>query len=127
MHVTRLAMLAPIALVTSAASVSPPADPLRFFEGRTETNGTMKVIFKRTSHSSSVGYGRIEPDGTLALVQRVNDEGEAPHERRWLVRQTGPGRFVAAMSEAEGPVQIEKAGDRYRFRFTMKGSLSVEQ
>ena len=31
------------------------------------------------------------------------------------------------MSEAIGPVTIEQVAGRYRFRFTMKGHLSVEQ
>jgi hypothetical protein len=31
------------------------------------------------------------------------------------------------MSEATGPVAIDQIGARYRFRFKMKGHLSVEQ
>jgi hypothetical protein len=31
------------------------------------------------------------------------------------------------MSEAIGPVAIDQIGDRYRFRFRMKGNLAVEQ
>jgi len=31
------------------------------------------------------------------------------------------------MSEATGPVVAEEIGGRYRFRFKMKGNLSVEQ
>jgi hypothetical protein len=31
------------------------------------------------------------------------------------------------MSEATSPLRIERVGDRYRFRFRMKGGLSVEE
>ena len=103
------------------------ADPLRFFAGRTETQGTVKVIFHSPYRSRCLGQGRIEADGSLFLVQRVEDEGKSPRERRWRVRQAGPGHWTGAMSEANGPVTIDQIGDRYRFRFTMGGQLSVEQ
>ena len=128
MHHLRIALAAPILLTAAApASAQVQADPLRFFEGRTETHGMVKVIFKKPYWSRSVGQGRIESDGSLTLVQRVEDEGKPPHERRWRVREVAPGRFAGSMSEANGPVTIEKAGNGYRFRFNMKGNLSVEQ
>lgn len=109
------------------ASADVPVDPLRFFEGRTETEGTVKVLFHKSYRSHSIGHGRIGPDGSLTLVQRVVDDGKPPHERRWHVRRTAPGQFSATMSQAVGPVTIERVGDRYRFRFKMKGNLRVEQ
>ena len=128
MHRVSLALAAPFLLAASApAAVERPADPLRFFAGRTESDGTVKVIFKKPYRSRCLGQGRIESDGSLTLVQRVEDEGKPPHERRWRVRQLAPGRFTGTMSEATGPVDIEQVGDRYLFRFTMKGSLAVEQ
>lgn len=126
----RLALAAPIFLAVAAAapsSASEQIDPLQFFEGRTETLGTVKVMLKKPYKSRSIGTGRIDGDGSLVLVQRVEEEGRPPHDRRWRVRQVGPGKLTATMSEATSPVSIEKVGDRYRFRFTMKGNLQVEQ
>lgn len=121
----------PIAAILLTASAPPPAqqqtDPMRFFEGRTESRGTTKVIFRKPYRTSSIGQGRIENDGSLTLVQRVEDEGKPPHERRWKVRQVAPGRYAGTMSEATGPVTIAKMGNRYRFLFRMKGNLSVEE
>ncbi|WP_185829132.1 DUF3833 family protein [Sphingomonas ginkgonis] len=111
----------------SSATVQPQLDPLRFFEGRTETQGMVKVMFHKPYRTHSIGVGRIEPDGSLTLIQRVEDEGKPVQERRWRVRQIGVDRYSAAMSEAVGPVDIDKVGDRYRFRFTMQGNLSAEQ
>jgi hypothetical protein len=31
------------------------------------------------------------------------------------------------MSDAVGPVQVEEIGDRFRFKFKMKGNLAIEQ
>jgi uncharacterized protein DUF3833 len=129
MYAFRLMVAAPLLLLAAplaSASVQ-QVDPLRFFQGRTETVGTVKIMFHKAYRTHSIGAGRIEPDGSLTLVQRVEDEGKVPHDRRWHVRQTAPDRFSASMSEAVGPVTIERVGDRYRFRFKLKGDLSAEQ
>jgi hypothetical protein len=123
----QLAIAGALSLASASASVPTRPDALQFFVGRTESHGTVKVLFKKAYRSSSVGQGRIEGDGSLALIQRVVDEGEPPEMRRWHIRQVGPGRFAGTMSEAAGPVTIVQDGDRYRFSFRMKGNLSVEQ
>jgi hypothetical protein len=111
----------------ASSSIRPEGDPLLFFQGRTETVGTVKVIFRKPYHTRSIGQGRMEPDGSLFLVQRVQDDGKPATERWWRVRETGPDRFTATMSEAVGPVRIDKVGQRYRFRFKLKGNMSGEQ
>jgi hypothetical protein len=119
--------LAPILIAVAAPAAGQESDPLRFFEGRTENDGTAKVIFHKPYKTHTVGRGRIERDGSLTLVQHIDDEGKPPHVRRWQVRRTGPGRYTATLSDAEGPVTIERVGEAYRFRFRMKGNLGVEQ
>ena len=129
MPVARLALAAAASILVAplASAEERQIDPLRFFEGRTETQGTVKVMFHKAYHTHSIGAGRIEPDGSLTLVQRVEDEGKPSHDRRWRVRRTAPDRYVASMTEAVGPVAIDRIGDRYRFRFTMKGNMRAEQ
>lgn len=124
--VTLLAAAAVFFLHTPATA-EPLVNPMRFFEGKTESIGTIKIFMKQAFRSTSVGTGRIEPDGSLLLVQQVRDEGRPLRERRWKIRQVGPGRFVGSMSEANGPVSIEEVGGSYRFRYKMKGNLSVVQ
>lgn len=128
MHSLRLALAAP-ALIFAApvASAEQPIDPLRFFEGKTIVDGVVKVMFHKPYKTHSVGQGEIERDGSLTLVQHVIDEGKPPHDRKWRVRSTGRDTFSAMMSEALGPVTIERTGDDYVFRYRMKGKLSVEQ
>ena len=128
MHTLRvLAPAAAIALVGTSAPAAEPIKPMQFFEGRTEGSGIVRIFTKKPYRTRSVGAGRIHPDGSLTLVQRVQDEGKPPHERRWKVRQVGPRRFAGTMSEALGPVTIDQVGARYRFRFKLKGNLSIEQ
>jgi hypothetical protein len=114
-------------LVWTSAQAQPAAHPLNFFEGVTDSQGTMKVILNRPYRTHSTGIGRIAGDGSLLLVQRVEDEGKVPHERRWLIRQAGPGHYAGSMSEATSPVVIDEIDGRFRFRFSMKGHLSVEE
>ena len=101
--------------------------PLRFFEGRTEMVSVVKVVMKQPYRSRTLGAGRLLPDGSLALTQQIFDQGQPPSQRRWRIRQVGPGRFAGSMSEAVGPVVVDEVGGRYRFKFRMKGGLAVEQ
>ena len=109
------------------AEAAPLADPLRFFEGRTESVGVMKMVMKKPYRVRSISQGKINGDGSLHLVQQVRDEGQPPKQRVWRIRKVGPGKFSGTMNEAKGPVTIEQVGDGYRFRFKMAGNLSVEQ
>src|SRR5205085_9256743 len=71
--------------------------------------------------------GKIQEDGSLQLVQEVTEEGRRRFDRRWLIHQVAPGRFAGTMSEATGPIAVEKVGNRYVLRFSMKGNLFVEE
>ncbi|MEO8547903.1 MAG: DUF3833 family protein [Sphingomicrobium sp.] len=113
--------------LSAPTGAGPLVHPLNFFEGRTESSGTVKLFMRNPYRTRSIGRGHIESDGSLTLVQQVQDEGKPPRERLWRIRQIGSGHFAGTMSEASGPVTIDRVGDRYRFRFKMKGHLSVEQ
>lgn len=123
---------ATLALVSASIATAPvqashPTDPLRFFEGRTEYVSTMKLLAKKPYRSRTLGHGEIADDGSLRLIQKVHDEGKPAHERRWHMRKVGPGRFAGTMSQAKGPVTVDEVDGRFRFRFRMKGGVSVEQ
>ncbi len=122
-----LVALAALTLGTGAAVAQPKQDPLQFFEGRTDSVSTVKVMMKKPLQSHSIGRGKILPDGSLNLIQRVEEEGRAPFERRWKIRLVAPGHYAGTMSEAQGPVTIDEVGGGYRFRFKLKGNLAVEQ
>ena len=114
-------------LNTGIAVAQPTADPFNFFEGVTDTVGTLKIVMHSPVRTHCISRGELRPDGSLSLLQRVEDEGSQPYSRSWLVRQVAPGHFVGTMSQASGPVTIDEVGDRYHFRFRMSGGLSVEE
>ncbi|MEG3153499.1 DUF3833 family protein [Sphingomonas sp. RB1R13] len=114
-------------VLSSPAGAKPLVDPLSFFEGRTESSGSIKVLLQDPYRSHSVGQGRIGADGSLSLVQQVYEQGKPPAVRKWQIRKTANGHYVGTMSDASGPVVIDQIGDRFRFRFKLKNNLSVEQ
>jgi hypothetical protein len=130
LRVSKNMMIAAIIAVASTASSANSyglSDPLRFFVGTTESVTTVNVLMRKAYSARARGYGEIGRDGSLSLVQRVEDEGKKPFERRWYIRRAGPGRFEGSMSQAKGPVAVAEIDGRYRFRFRVKGNLSVEQ
>jgi hypothetical protein len=125
LHVGLLSASAALLMANSA--IAETVKPMRFFEGRTESVGTIKLFMKKPYRSRAVGRGVIGADGSLLLIQQVEDEGRPPRERRWRIREVGPGHFAGSMSEAIGPVIIDDVHGSYRFRFKMKGNVAVEQ
>ena len=116
-----------LSVPATAANDQKSHDPLRFFEGRTESISIVKVVMHKPYRTVAMGVGHIRPDGTLDLVQRLERDGEEPRTRRWLIKEVGKGRYAGSMSEATSPVNIDEVDGRFRFRFKMKGNLSVEQ
>lgn len=124
--------LVPAVLISLAFPIAPAKaermpEPLRFFEGRTELLSLVKVAMKKPYSSKTLGRGQILSDGSLSLVQQVNEQGKPTSHRRWLIRQVSPGRYTGTMSEALGPVLIQQIGGKFLFRFKVKGKLAVEQ
>ena len=116
-----------LTLLPSAADADSDRAPLQFFNGKTEMVSTVKVIMKKPFRSRAVGNGRILSDGTLSLAQQVFDEGEPTKQRLWKIRQVASSHYAGTMTEAVGPVVVDEVDGRYRFKFRMKGNLSVEQ
>jgi hypothetical protein len=120
-------LLLAAALLPGTAGAQRTDDPLRFFEGRTESVSMIDTIARKPYRSRSLGRGEIRPDGSLRLVQRVEEDGRPAFDRLWLIRQVSPGHFSGTMTDAKGPVTVDQVAGRFRFRFKMKGNLSIEQ
>ena len=111
----------------AAAGAGQSFDAIRFFSGRTEGQGTLKVALRSPTTIRVESHGRVEPDGTLAVRQIVWEGDKAARSREWRIRELSPGRFTGTLSDAAGPVTGEAAGNRLRLRFRMKGGLDAEQ
>jgi hypothetical protein len=121
--------LAILAMATGPGLAAPAAafPVLRFFEGRTEGTGRLKVLLRSAETVGVASFGRVAEDGTLLLAQTVSEGGKAPRTREWRIRETAPGRYSGSLTDAIGPVTGETVGDRLRLRYRMKGDLRVEQ
>ncbi|HEY5724189.1 MAG TPA: hypothetical protein VIT45_17905 [Allosphingosinicella sp.] len=117
-----------VLLAPPPAGAAPTASPLHFFEGKTDTESTTKIMMSKPYRTRSLGEGRIESDGSLTMVQQVAEPGKPVRQRRWHVRQVAPGRFAGTIwDETTHKVVIEEVGARYRLRLKIKGGLNVEQ
>jgi len=127
MNMRSAAMMVALSFAVPGYAASGTDDALQFFEGRTESLGTVKIAMKKPYRSRAIGRGQISADGTLILVQRIEDQGQLPRERRWKMRMVSPGHYSGTMSEAKGPVTVDEVGGKYRFRFRMEGNVAIEQ
>lgn len=131
----KVLLLALLALgACTQAPAAPPADPaappfplLRFFEGRTEGRGILKIVLRSPQSIHVQSRGRVESDGTLVLVQDIDQQGKPRRTRHWQMREVAPGRFEGALTDATGPVKGEVSGNRFHVAFPMKGGVQAEQ
>jgi hypothetical protein len=125
---------APLLLAAFAPAVRPPAadaaqpfDAIRFFDGRTEGQGVLKVVLRSATKIRVESRGRTETDGTLSVRQTVSHGDKPARIREWRIRELSPGRYVGTLSDASGPVVGAVAGNRLHLRFRMKGGLNADQ
>jgi len=129
-RITRCVTIIAALAATAASAGSPGTDnlqPMKFFEGRTEMISVVKVVMKKPYKSRTIGRGELLSDGSLALVQSVEEGGKSPRRRTWRIRQVDDDHYTGTMTDAVGPVRIQKIRVEYRFKFKMKGNLAIEQ
>jgi hypothetical protein len=113
--------------VHQPGSTAPTFQLNSFFAGSTEGRGVLKVIFSAPKPVVVHGTGRIDPDGTLVLSQRVQEEGKPARQREWRIRENLGNRYAGTLSDASGPVDGAVTGNRLHLAFNMKGGLHAEQ
>jgi len=111
-------------LLLQAAAV--PA-PEQFFVGRSEGEGVVHVILSGRHGVRDRGRGHMDRAGALVLDQVVEEEGKPPRRRVWRLVRSGPNRFTGTISDAQGPVTGELAGNVLHLRYRSAEGPSVEQ
>jgi hypothetical protein len=123
----------PFALVSAQLAAQPvvatPAfEATKFFAGRTEGRGVLKVALSPKRDVIVHGSGRVEPDGTLILDQVVEREGKQPEQRQWRIKEVAAGRYTGTLTDARGPVTGVVNGNVLKLRYRLKnGGLAAEQ
>lgn len=110
-----------------ADAAAPPFTPIAFFIGHTEGHGLLRVVASRARSVHVLGTGQIAPNGTLNLIQRVEQEGKKPRTRTWSIKGDGAGGYESVLSDASGPVLVTVESGRLHIRFRAKGAVRIEQ
>lgn len=112
--------------VSRLAAPAPAFAPERFFAGRTEGHGRLKLIFSSPRAIHVRSEGAVQGDGTIVLDQVIDEEGKPSRTRRWRLRHEGGGRYSGTLTDAQGPVAGRVQGNALHLRFRAYG-LAVEQ
>ena len=116
-----------LALAIAYQAPPPPNALERFFAGRIEGSGTVRILFRGTSRVRTEGRGRILPDGSFMLEHIVHQEGERDRRRTWHLRRAGPGRYTGTISDARGPVTATVERNRVHVTYRTVENYSVDQ
>ncbi len=117
-----LTQLALLFLVQTA----PLTGPERFFVGRVEGTGTVRIIFSGTQNVRDISQGRMER-GALIIDQVVQQEGSPPRRRTWRLVRSGGNRFTGSISDVSGEVAGEVNGNVLHLRYRTTQGPYVEQ
>jgi hypothetical protein len=124
--------LALAATAAGAAAVQPPAacsatlDPIAFFTGQSQGEGTVDTLLARPVKLLVESVGRREGE-SLILDQTIREGAKPPRNRRWIMRPVAPGRYTGTLTDAVGPVNVTVTGSRATIRYRMRGGLDVDQ
>ena len=125
-----------LALVAAACAGGPPAASVattppfvaeRFFAGRLDGVGTLKIVLHGPTTVHVASIGTIAADGTLILDQHIEQQGKPARNRQWRIRALGDGRYTGSLTDASGPVIGVAVGSRLHLAFPMKGGIRVDQ
>lgn len=122
-----LPLLAPIATLVLAWQAPDTGTLERFFAGRTEGTGTVRIILSGSAEVRTQGQGRVMPDGSLVLEHVVHQQGAPVRRRTWRMRRVAPGRYSGTISDARGPVTAEANGNRVHVTYRTGEGHNVDQ
>ena len=79
------------------------AQPMEFtpqngFDGESEGQGSLRMFLGTPRPFRVTSRGSMQSDGTFRLDQTINFQGDAPHERFWILDATGPNHYSATLS-----------------------------
>lgn len=126
-HLWVMACLALGACKDSTPVTGWPFDPVEFFAGHTQGEAKLQTLTGR-SHAVSVdSVGKSDGRGGLILKQKIVEDREPPRIRTWTIRPTGPNHWSGTLTDAAGPVSVERTSADVTIRYRMRNGASVEQ
>jgi hypothetical protein len=122
-----MALPALLGLLLAAQAPAPGSALERFFVGRTEGAGTVRVIMSGEHAVRDRSRGHIDRGGALVLDQILEEEGKPARRRIWRLLRSGGNAVTGTISDARGPVAGEVAGNVLHLRYRLAEGPSVEQ
>ena len=104
-----------------------PFDPIRFFTGHTQGTATLRTITGASHQIAVDSHGSADGHGGLVLDQAIDEQGKRPRTRRWVLRPAGPNRWTGTLTDAAGPVAVERTQADVVIRYRMHSGANVEQ
>jgi hypothetical protein len=99
---------------------APLLDPVAFFTGVSEGQGTLATLTGKRQAIHARSAGAPLAGGGLSLTQRISLSGEPTRGRTWVIRPLGQGRYSGTLTEAVGPVQGHVSGNSMTIRYRTK-------
>ena len=127
---TALLLTCSLAACSSSSDVALtgwPFDPVEFFTGHTHGQATLKLITGASRHVSVDSHGRFDGKGGLVLDQLINEQGSRPRMRRWTLHPAGADRWTGTLTDAAGPVVVQRTKSDVTIEYTMHNRARVEQ
>jgi hypothetical protein len=104
-----------------------PFPVFRFFQGASEGRGELRILFRSARTIRVQSRGAPAQDGSLRLVQRIEEGDKTTRTREWRIREVAPSRYSGTLTDAIGPVRLDAEPGRLRIRYRMKEGLDAEQ
>ena len=109
------------------AVVGGPFDPVQFFAGHSIGQAKLHLITGATRSVAVDSMGRPDGHGGIVLDQTIREEGKASRARRWVLHNSGDNHWSGSLTDAKGPVEVERTPLDVTIRYRMKSGPEVEQ
>ena len=111
-----------------AAAPEPLFRPEVFFAGRSHGDPVLSIRMKGTQQLHVESRGASQADGTFRLDQHVTYPDGRAENRTWTMTPLGGGRYAVTLTpDARGPVDVRAEGNRFRIRYRMSRTMTMEQ
>ncbi len=120
-----------LAILIASSNLS-AAEKMKFtpqagFGGKSEGNGSLKILCFKPQPFHVQSNGSEQRDGTFRLDQRVTFEGKAPKDRFWIISTVSQKHYTGTLSDASGRVTGNTSGTHLSLRYRVKGPVFMHQ
>ncbi len=109
------------------AAPTPWFDVAEFFSGKTEGEGRLKVVMRKTKTVRVRGSGSIDASGKVILNQTVETAGKPSTTRTWIISALGNNRYGGSLTGSVSPIRGIVSGNCLHLWLKLKGGLTAQQ